>query len=738
MSSSREGGGNEKVGLFETRKPKGRLTYKLFASTIFVGICLIWVYRIWYIPRAGEPGRWVWIGLFVAELWFGFYWVITQSVRWNVIFRYPFKERLSQRYGDKMPAVDIFVCTADPTIEPPIMIANTVLSVMAYDYPPEKLSVYLSDDGGSDLTFYALFEASRFARHWIPFCNKFQVEPRSPAVYFPASSSSDKEWLSVKMLYEDMRNRIETAVELGRIPEEIKGQHKGFWEWKSRVSKRDHHTILQILIDGRDSSNPTAVDIEGHALPTLVYLAREKRPQFPHNFKAGAMNALIRVSSEITNGQIILNVDCDMYSNDPEALRDALCFFMDEENGDEIAYVQFPQYYDNIINNDIYGNISPVINKLELAGADGYGGSLYCGSGCFHRREALSGKKYNKGYKVDWNKEIIRKMDKTHKSVCELEESSKVLANCTYENGTQWGKEMGLIYGCPAEDVITGLTIQCRGWKSVLYNPEKRGFLGVAPITLDQSLVQFKRWAEGMFQIAVSKYCPFWYGLGKIKIGLQMAYCVYCLWAPNSFPTLYYVVVTPVSLLEGISLFPQMSSLWFVPFAFVFIGKNVGGLVEAVCCGQSSRQWWNLQRMVLIRRTTSFLFGFTDTIVKKLGFSQTAFVITAKVADQDVSKRYEQGLLEFGTSSPMFTILATVALLNLFSLVWALKRVALDMELKAVEQLVSQIVLCGLVVLINIPVYQALFIRKDKGRMPTSVTVASTVLASLLCLMPMY
>lgn len=35
------------------------------------------------------------------------------------------------------------------------------------------------------------------------------------------------------------------------------------------------------------------MDNEGQPLPTLVYLAREKRPQYPHNFKAGAMNALV-------------------------------------------------------------------------------------------------------------------------------------------------------------------------------------------------------------------------------------------------------------------------------------------------------------------------------------------------------------------------------------------------------------------------------------------------------------
>lgn len=35
------------------------------------------------------------------------------------------------------------------------------------------------------------------------------------------------------------------------------------------------------------------VDVEGCALPTLVYMAREKRPEWPHNFKAGAVNALV-------------------------------------------------------------------------------------------------------------------------------------------------------------------------------------------------------------------------------------------------------------------------------------------------------------------------------------------------------------------------------------------------------------------------------------------------------------
>ena len=88
------------------------------------------------------------------------------------------------RYEKDLPGIDIFVCTADPVIEPPVMVINTILSVMAYDYPPEKLNVYLSDDGGSDLTFYAMLEASRFSKIWLPFCKRFEAEPRSPEAYF--------------------------------------------------------------------------------------------------------------------------------------------------------------------------------------------------------------------------------------------------------------------------------------------------------------------------------------------------------------------------------------------------------------------------------------------------------------------------------------------------------------------------------------------------------------------------
>ena len=82
---------------FETKRYKGRVIYRLFAVTIFVGICLIWSYRVSNIPKQAENERWVWIGLLGAELWFGFYWIFTQALQWNRVYRRTYKDRLSQR-----------------------------------------------------------------------------------------------------------------------------------------------------------------------------------------------------------------------------------------------------------------------------------------------------------------------------------------------------------------------------------------------------------------------------------------------------------------------------------------------------------------------------------------------------------------------------------------------------------------------------------------------------------------
>jgi hypothetical protein len=104
----KEDGEEDRVPLFETKEARFRGAYKVFASTVFVGICLIWVYRLTHIPSAGEQGRWAWIGMFMAELWFGLYWILTQSSRFKVVYNYPFKQRLSYRPVTSLSSLPTF------------------------------------------------------------------------------------------------------------------------------------------------------------------------------------------------------------------------------------------------------------------------------------------------------------------------------------------------------------------------------------------------------------------------------------------------------------------------------------------------------------------------------------------------------------------------------------------------------------------------------------------------------
>ena len=78
---------------------------------------------------------------------------------------------------------------------------------------------------------------------------------------------------------------------------------------------------------------------------------------------------------------------------------------------------------------------------MEIPGFDGHGGPCYIGTGCFHRRDTLCGQKYSKEYKADLKGGNDRKVED---SASVLEETCKVLASCTYENNTQWGKEVSL------------------------------------------------------------------------------------------------------------------------------------------------------------------------------------------------------------------------------------------------------------------------------------------------------
>ncbi|RZC81948.1 hypothetical protein C5167_044535 [Papaver somniferum] len=117
------------------------------------------------------------------------------------------------------------------------------------------------------------------------------------------------------MMYETMKMKVESVVDRECVGDEhIKTdkQREAFNRWAHGFTCQDHPTVVQVLLEsGKDK------DITGVEMPNLVYVSRQKSKASHHHFKAGALNVLLRVSAAMTNAPLILTLDCDMYSNDP-------------------------------------------------------------------------------------------------------------------------------------------------------------------------------------------------------------------------------------------------------------------------------------------------------------------------------------------------------------------------------------------------------------------------------------
>lgn len=444
-------------------KPWRPLTRKLkipaailspYRLLVLIRLVALGLFLSWRIMNKNQDAIWLWGMSVVCELWFAFSWILDQLPKLCPVNRTAdlaiLKEKFetpnakNPRGKSDLPGIDIFVSTADPEKEPVLVTANTILSILATDYPVEKLACYVSDDGGALLTFEAMAEAASFAYSWVPFCRKHDIEPRNPESYFNSKRDpyknkahpdfvKDRRW--VKREYDEFKVRINSLpdsirrrsdayhareeikamklhqqnagddpMEPGKIPKATFMADDSHWPgtWinpSTDHSRGDHVGIIQVMLKppseetiyGSNDENGlldfTEVDIR---LPLLVYVSREKRPGYDHNKKAGAMNALVRASAIMSNGPFILNLDCDHYIYNSKALREGMCFMMDR-GGDRLCYVQFPQRFEGIDPSDRYANHNTVFFEVNMRALDGLQGPFYVGTGCLFRRVALYG-----------------------------------------------------------------------------------------------------------------------------------------------------------------------------------------------------------------------------------------------------------------------------------------------------------------------------------------------------------
>ncbi|PPS17512.1 hypothetical protein GOBAR_AA03078 [Gossypium barbadense] len=631
----------------------------------------------------------LWLISVICEVWFAFSWILDQFPKWFPITRETYLDRLSLRFErdgepNQLGSVDVFVSTVDPLKEPPIITANTVLSILSVDYPVEKVSCYVSDDGASMLLFDTLSETAEFARRWVPFCKKHNVEPRAPEFYFSEKidylkdkvhPSFVKERRAMKREYEEFKVRINALVaKAQKKPEEGWVMQDGT-PWPGN-NTRDHPGMIQVYL-----GSAGALDVDGKELPRLVYVSREKRPGYQHHKKAGAMNALVRVSAVLTNAPFILNLDCDHYINNSKAIREAMCFLMDPQFGKKLCYVQFPQRFDGIDRHDRYANRNVVFFDINMLGLDGLQGPVYVGTGCVFNRQALYGydppvsekrpkmtcdcwpswcccccggsrKKSKKtGEKKSFLGGLLRSkkkkmMGKNYKNFEKRFGQSPVLITSTLmENGglpegtntnslIKEAIHIGWIYGSVTEDILTGFKMHCRGWKSVYCVPKRPAFKGSAPINLSDRLHQVLRWALGSVEIFLSRHCPLWYGYaGKLKWLERLAYINTIVYPFTSIPLLAYCTIPAVCLLTGKFIIPTLSNLTSVWFLALFLSIIATSVLELRWSGVSIQDWWRNEQFWVIGGVSAHLFAVFQGLLKVLAGVDTNFTVTAKAAE---------------------------------------------------------------------------------------------------------
>ncbi|XVF62941.1 hypothetical protein PTKIN_Ptkin09bG0049200 [Pterospermum kingtungense] len=681
-----------------------------------IAIAFLIYYRISFLlqeTRTRTIPTLSWLVIFASELLLSFTWLLTQAYRWRPVSRSVFPERLPS--DDKLPSIDVFICTADPDKEPTVEVMNTVISAMALDYPPKKLHVYFSDDAGSAVTLSCMKEAWNFAR------GAFNL------LYVISSIVVSSDFKSEK--YEAFKERVRRAKEGAAIS-----------------NRGDHPSLIQVI---QDHNTNEELQEDQVRMPLLVYVAREKGPSHHHNFKAGALNVLLRVSAIMSNSPYILVLDCDMYCNDPTSARQAMCCHFDPQISSSLAFVQFPQTFRNISNDDIYDSQIRFIFKINWFGLDGLRGPVLSGTNFYIKREALFGSfskkegitlmelrrsfgqsnEFIKTLGQDYNHTLLNDGE----SSTMLLEEAKVLASCSYENQTTWGTKVGFRYFCVVEDYFTGYTLHCKGWKSVYLYPPRAQFMGTSTTNFNEQCTQWTRWSSGLVHVAMSRFCPLIYGPRRMSLLQSMGY------AEQAFMPLFsclplwgFALIPQICLLNGIPLFPEVSDPIFGIYLFIFVSALSKHLHEVLVTGGQIQTWRNEWRIWMMKSVSSFSYGSLNAILNKLGMREASFLPTNKVADDEQVKLYETGTFDFRAATVFLAPFVTIILVNVAGFVGGVVRIMVLDNGDHWQKLFGQMFLSFYILIMNYAVIEGMVIRKDKASISSSVTLLSAVVSVII------
>ncbi|WOH05750.1 hypothetical protein DCAR_0625171 [Daucus carota subsp. sativus] len=270
---------------------------------------------------------------------------------------------------------------------------------------------------------------------------------------------------------------------------------------------------------------------------------------------------------------------------------------------------------------------------------------MYGGTNCFHRRKVIYGlspdhnittgelsdldlrRKFGKSSMMKVSAaEILSVSPSSKGALSSFVEDAHCVAGCDYEYGTCWGHR---------EDVLTGLEIHRKGWRSMHCTTDPASFLGCAPSTGPDTMIQTKRWATGLLEVLFSSKSPI---TATINGNLQFRQCLAYMWVLSW-------------------------GLWSIP-------ELVYSLLPAYCIISGSHFLPETYEPAIVIPVAVFLIVF----MKLIGLSESAFVLTAKNAttnSDEVVMNKDDGKFTFN-ESPIFLPGTTILLVNLTALLFGI------------------------------------------------------------------
>ncbi|CAL5395296.1 unnamed protein product [Camellia sinensis] len=357
---------------------------------------------------------------------------------------------------------------------------------------------------------------------------------------------------------------------------------------------------------------------------------------------------------------------------------------------------------------------------------DGLKGPLFTGTGYYLKRKALYGTPNQEGAFLHEPKKTFGLSSKFIASLKDINdqdingkeftldvivEEAMILAGCTFEKGTKWGKEIGYTYDSLLESTFTGYLLHCKGWRSVYLYPKRPCFLGCTIIDMKDAMIQIMKWCSGLFQVAFSRFSPLTDGMSKMSILQSMCYGSITFAPLHSISFLIYGTIPQLCFFSGIPLYPKGFKPMVCGVCNCICVVTLPTFIRGPLYRWLIKDMWNEQRIWIIRCVTSYLFGCLDVLLKRLGITKANFRLTNKAIDQEKLQKYEKGKFDFQGAEMFMVPLGILSMLNIVCFIGGMKRVYFEGNL---EELFGQVFISSLTLVLSYPILEDLVTKKAK------------------------